>query len=168
MTLTNTVRGVDAETCAREMLDVIPLGTRWLRSSIRRKNPTWSVPQLVTLGYLRDHPGASLSELAGVLGIGLPAASTLVSRLVELGHVDRREDPAERRRTVLTLTRQGSAQLKAAIAASAEELAERLRGLSARDLDRLGQAMAILRSLFGTPGTTGEGEGTDVRRRRLG
>ncbi len=149
MVLANTVRGVDAEACAREMIDVIPLGTRWVRTSIRRDNPSWSVPQLVTLGYLRDHPGASLSELAAQLGIGLPAASTLVSRLVELGHVDRRDDPAERRRTVLTLTRQGSAQLEGAIAASAEELAERLRELPARDLDRLSQAMAVLRTLFG-------------------
>jgi DNA-binding MarR family transcriptional regulator len=131
------------------MIGVLPLGTRWVRAAVRRQNPTWSVPQLVTLGYLRDHPGASLSELAVQLGIGLPSASTLVSRLVELGHVDRREDPAERRRTVLTLTRRGKAQLEAATQASAEELADRLRALPARDLDRLGQAMAVLRDLFG-------------------
>ena len=149
MTLANTVRVVDAEACAREMINVIPLGTRWVRSSIRRENPSWSVPQLVTLGYLRDHPGASLSELAGQLGIGLPSASTLVSRLVELGHVDRCDDPTERRRTVLTLTKRGSAELESAIQASADELAELLRSLPARDLDRLNQAMAVLRTLFG-------------------
>jgi DNA-binding MarR family transcriptional regulator len=119
-----------------------------VRASIRRQNPSWSVPQLVTLGYLRDHPGASLSEVAAQLGIGLPSASTLVSRLVESGQVDRREDPSERRRTVLTLTRRGTAQLEAAIQASGEELADRLRSLPARDLDRLGQAMAVLRTLF--------------------
>ena len=145
----NTVQGVDAETCAREMIEVVPLGTRWVRASVRRQNPSWSVPQLVTLGYLRDHPGASLSEVAAQLGIGLPSASTLVSRLVESGQVDRREDPSERRRTILTLTRRGTAQLEAAIQASGEELADRLRSLPARDLDRLGQAMAVLRTLFG-------------------
>jgi DNA-binding MarR family transcriptional regulator len=140
---------VDAEACAREMIEVIPLGTRWVRASVRRQDPTWSVPQLVALGYLRNHPGASLSELSGQLGIGMPSASTLVSRLVDLGHVDRREDPAERRRTVLTLTRRGKAQLEAALQASGEELAELLRSLPARDLDRLGQAMGVLRTLFG-------------------
>ncbi len=149
MTLANTVPVVDAEACAREMIEVIPLGTRWVRSSVRRQNPSWSVPQLVTLGYLRNHPGASLSEVATQLGIGLPSASTLVSRLVEQGHVDRREDPAERRRTVLTLTRRGRAELEAALQASGDELADRLRALPARDLDRLGQAMAVLRTLFG-------------------
>ena len=140
---------MDAEELAREMIEVVPLGTRWVRSSVRRQNPSWSVPQLVTLGYLRDHPGASLSEVAAQLGIGLPSASTLVTRLVELGHVDRREDPAERRRTLLTLTRRGKTQLEAALQVSGEELADRLRSLPARDLDRLGHAMAILRTLFG-------------------
>jgi DNA-binding MarR family transcriptional regulator len=72
-----------------------------------------------------------------------------VSRLVELGHVDRRDDPAERRRTVLTLTRRGKSQLDAALKVSGQELAERLRSLPARDLERLGQAMAVLRTLFG-------------------
>jgi DNA-binding MarR family transcriptional regulator len=130
------------------MIEVMPLGTRWLRAAVRRQNPSWSVPQLVTLGYLRDHPGSSLSEVAAQLGIGLPAASTLVSRLVDSGQLDRREDPTERRRTVLTLTRRGKAQLEAAIQASGQELAVRLRSLPARDLDRIGQAMAVLRTLF--------------------
>jgi DNA-binding MarR family transcriptional regulator len=131
------------------MIEVIPLGTRWVRSSVRRQNPSWSVPQLVTLGYLRNHPGASLSDVAAQLGIGLPSASTLVSRLVELGHVDRAEDPTERRRTVLTLTGRGTAELEAAIQASSDELADRLRSLPARDVDRLAQAMTVLRGLFG-------------------
>jgi DNA-binding MarR family transcriptional regulator len=139
---------VDADACAREMIEVMPLGTRWLRAAVRQQNPSWSVPQLVTLGYLRDHPGSSLSEVAAQLGIGLPAASTLVSRLVDSGQLDRREDPTERRRTVLTLTRRGKAQLEAAIQASGQELAVRLRSLPARDLDRIGQAMAVLRTLF--------------------
>jgi DNA-binding MarR family transcriptional regulator len=140
---------VDAEATAREMIAVIPLGTRWIRSSVRRENMSWSVPQLVTLGYLRDHPGASLSELAAQLGIGLPSASTLISRLVEIDIVDRRDDPTERRRTLLTLTPRGSAQLEEALQACGEELAERLRALPARDLDRLAQAMVVLRGLFG-------------------
>lgn len=140
---------MDAETTAREMIEVVPLGTRWVRASIRRHNPSWSVPQLVTLGYLRDHPGASLSDLAAQLGIGLPSASTLVSRLVEAGQVDRREDPAERRRTLLTLTPGGKAHLDAAIGVSCSELAELLRALPARDVDKVGQAMAVLRTLFG-------------------
>jgi DNA-binding MarR family transcriptional regulator len=139
---------VDADACARELLEVVPLGSRWLRAAVRRREPSWSLPQLHTLGFLQLNPGASLSELAGHLGVGLPSASTLVSRLVAAGQVDRRDDPEERRRTILTLTRQGEAQLEAAIQAGREELSERLRSLPARDLTRVEGALAVLRELF--------------------
>jgi DNA-binding MarR family transcriptional regulator len=139
---------VDADACARELLEVVPLGSRWLRAAVRRREPSWSLPQLHTLGFLQLQPGASLSELAGHLGVGLPSASALVSRLVGTGQVDRRDDPEERRRTILTLTPQGEAQLEAAIQAGREELSERLRSLPARDLTRVEGALAVLRELF--------------------
>jgi len=139
---------MDTDACARELLEVVPLGSRWLRAAVRRREPAWSLPQLHTLGFLQFNPGASLSELAAHLGVGLPAASALVSRLVVAGQVDRRDDPDERRRTILTLTPQGEAQLEAALQASREELSERLRSLPARDLTRVDQALVVLRELF--------------------
>ena len=138
----------DADTCAREMVEVFPLASRWIRAEIRRRQPSWSLPQLQALGFLRDHPGASLSELAAQLGVGLPTASTLISRLVSADHVDRRDDPTERRRTLLRLTPQGEAELESALADSQAELAERLRSLPARDLARLCQALPVVRQLF--------------------
>ena len=62
--------------------------------------------------------------------------------------VDRRDDPAERRRTLLSLTPNGETQLEAALADSQLELAERLRSLSGRDLTRICQALGVLRRLF--------------------
>ena len=140
---------MEAEACAREVIEVVPLGIRWLRAVIRAQEPSWSVPQLVTMGFLRDHPGASLSEVAAALGVGLPSASTLVTRLVETGQVDRCDDPAERRRNVLTLTGSGEAALDAAIDAGRRQLADRMRALPAVDLDRMAQSLAVLRELFG-------------------
>jgi len=138
----------DADACAREMVEVLPLASRWIRAEIRRRQPSWSLPQLLALGFLRDHPGASLSELASQLGVGLPTASTLISRLVAADQVDRRDDPTERRRTVLRLTKEGQSELEAALVESRAELAERLRSLPARDLERLRQALPVLRRLF--------------------
>ncbi|MEW6471396.1 MAG: MarR family winged helix-turn-helix transcriptional regulator [Actinomycetota bacterium] len=145
---TGTGKTADADDCAREMIEVVPLAARWIRASVRRSEPSWSIPQLMALGFIHFKPDASLSELAAHLGVGLPTASTLVSRLVVLGQVDRRDDPAERRRALLRLTPRGEAQLTAALAASQEELAELLRALPARDLTRLTQALEILRRLF--------------------
>src|SRR5438105_10879285 len=70
--------------------------------------------QLKGLFVLADSP-MTIGQLAHALGSGKPAASILVERLVQLGLVERAEDPLDRRRTIARVTAQG------------EELAARLR-----------------------------------------
>jgi len=141
-------RPADPDACARELIEGLPQAMRWVRAAVRRREPSWSVPQLQALGFLRSNPGASLSELAAHLGVGLPTTPTLVSRLVAADMVNRRDDPAERRRTLLTLTPNGESQFEAALGGSQLELADRLRCLSPRDLNRVCQAIGVLRKLF--------------------
>jgi DNA-binding MarR family transcriptional regulator len=151
MTTMPATTTTDADICAGELLEVAPLVSVWVRAAVRRRQPSWSVPQMQALGFLRLNPGASLSELAAHLGVGLPTASTMVSRLVAMGQVDRRDDPAERRRTLLRLTPQGETQFETALAETRVELAERLRSLPSRDLTRICLALGVLRDLFGDP-----------------
>jgi DNA-binding MarR family transcriptional regulator len=141
--------GTDPERAAAEILDVWPLGTRWVRGQVRAHEPSWSLPQLHALGYVRGNPGASLSDLAAYLGIGLPNASTLVSRLVNAGYLHREEDPAERRRVSLSLTDRGRGRFEGALELARRELADRLGRLPARDLAKITAAMAQLRTIFG-------------------
>ena len=140
--------GTDPERAAADLLEVMPLWTRWLRGKLRSHEPSWSLPQLHALGYVRLNPGTSLSELAGYLGIGLPTASTLVSRLVNAGYLQREEDPAERRRVSLSLTDSGRGRFEHALDLARQELAERLGRLSQRDLARITAAMAQLRRIL--------------------
>lgn len=142
----------DSERAAADVLDVWPLGLRWLRGHIRAYEPAWSIPQLNALGYVRGNPGASLSDLAGYLGIGLPTASTLVSRLVNAGYLHREEDPAERRRVVLSLTADGEGRFDGALERARRELAGRLAELPRRDLAKVTVAMARLRGVFDDDG----------------
>lgn len=139
----------DVEACAQDLLETLPVALRWMRSEIRSHGqPPWSLPQLQALGFIRLHPGGSLSDLAAHLGVGLPAASALVSRLVGRGHLSRAEDPLERRRVVLTLTPESDAQLEAALAATRARLAQLMADLRPPDVDRLCAAVGTLRSLF--------------------
>lgn len=66
-----------------------------------------SMPQLRAMFFLRDEEEASVGRLAALFGFGLPAASLLADRLVRAGYVERGEDPADRRRVLLRLTRAG-------------------------------------------------------------
>ena len=142
-----TVR-TDPERTAAEIIDLLPLGSRWLRGLVRSHEPSWSLPQFQALGYLGRHQGASLSDMAGALGIGLPTASTLVSRLVSAGYLDRQEDPDERRKVSLSLTDRGRNRLEGALDLVRRELADRLGRLSPRDLIRITAALEQLRTIF--------------------
>src|SRR5882762_1450266 len=66
-----------------------------------------SMQQLRAIYVLRDEEVATVGRLAELFGIGLPAASVLADRLVRAGYVERREDTADRRRVLLSLTRAG-------------------------------------------------------------
>jgi DNA-binding MarR family transcriptional regulator len=88
---------------------------RVMRGMWSRRRPTPELLELVDgdppLGRrhvgLLAHVGAegprTVSEIAGALGVSLPAASKLTRELEEHRLVERREDPEDRRRTVVTL-----------------------------------------------------------------
>ncbi len=66
-----------------------------------------SMGQLKALVTLTARRGMTVSEIAETLGVGKPAASILVDRLTHLDYVTRREDPDDRRRTVVAPTERG-------------------------------------------------------------
>jgi DNA-binding MarR family transcriptional regulator len=66
-----------------------------------------SMQELRAMYFLRDEEGVSVGRLAELFGIGLPAASLLADRLVRSGYVERGDDPADRRRVMLSLTKVG-------------------------------------------------------------
>jgi DNA-binding MarR family transcriptional regulator len=66
-----------------------------------------SVSELAALHQLDRLGSARVGDLADLLGTHLPAASRVVSRLVEAGLVERREDPNDRRAKTLTLSKRG-------------------------------------------------------------
>src|SRR5579884_3756273 len=67
---------------------------------------------LVVRGH-RSYPRVTVGDLANALQIRQSSASLLVDRCVKRGLIDRREDPEDRRRVVLTLTKMGQAILDA-------------------------------------------------------
>jgi DNA-binding MarR family transcriptional regulator len=78
-----------------------------LSSAARWRDLDISMQQLRAMFFLREEEEASVGRLAELFGFGLPAASLLADRLVRAGYVERREDPADRRRVLLSLTRAG-------------------------------------------------------------
>lgn len=121
--------------------------SRWLDLDI-------SMQQLRALTVLRDEEVATVGRLAELFGIGLPAASILADRLVRAGYVDRNDDPADRRRVLLTLTRAGVQLVTELHEGSYLVLRRWMSRLSPADLAALTQgwrALAEVASRHGQP-----------------
>jgi DNA-binding MarR family transcriptional regulator len=76
--------------------------------------PVWrelelSMAQVRALFALADGGPMPIGQVAVQLGIGMPAASSVVDRLVEQGLAVRRGDPQDRRRTLASPSERGAA-----------------------------------------------------------
>jgi DNA-binding MarR family transcriptional regulator len=146
---------VSAGVCAAAIMETVPLVMRTVRTEMRRHRSDLSVPQFRALGFVRRHPGASLSAVAEHLGLTLSAMSTLMDNLVTRELVVRAINPDNRRRATLHLTALGQSTLAAAHAATQARLAELLATLPAAERGVVVRAMRLLLPIF-TPGDTAE------------
>ena len=103
-----------------------------------------TMPQARCLMFVAINPSISISALAAHLRIGLPAASGLVERLVEAGHIDRKADPDDRRQQLVSLTDQGRALVDRFHELPSEKLGELIARLSVEELHGLRLGVAAI------------------------
>lgn len=84
-----------------------------------------SYPQFFLLTYLAEEESLSMSSIARMMGHSTAAATGMVDKLQELGHLKRFTAAADRRKIMVRITEQGL------------ELIERMRGNIARDMAKL-------------------------------
>jgi DNA-binding MarR family transcriptional regulator len=98
-----------------------------------------SFAAIVTLMTLRDRGDASISELAGEVGLSVAATSQLVEKLLRDGLVRRTQSAADRRRKQAALTARGSAfvaRLDGSNAAAAAKVLQSIPDATLRQLAR--------------------------------
>ncbi len=96
---------------------IVELQRKMLRAIHAATAPAWlqldvTMAQLKGLTILADLGPLTVTSLGHALGIGAPAASHLVERLVQLDLAARHDDPNDRRRTIVTLTDQGNVMVE--------------------------------------------------------
>jgi DNA-binding MarR family transcriptional regulator len=99
---------------------------------------------LLLLSFTRDHR-LPIMRLRDLLLIHGSSATYLVDRLVEAGWIEREADPADRRVSIVHLTRAGAARVDDAIRALAEAGFGPIGGLGERDRRSLSRLLASLR-----------------------
>ena len=137
------------ETCAQEVLEVVPVVMRIIRGKMRQHRAAdLSVPQFRTLAFIDRNAEASLSDVAEHIGLTLPSMSKIVDGLVARKLVIRETRPDDRRRMILTLTRSGQTALETSRTATRTCLASMLAPLTDTERAIIVKAMGSLRPVF--------------------
>jgi Transcriptional regulators len=137
------------EECAHELMDVVPLVTRFLRKEMRRNRAeNLSIPQFRALYFLRRNPGTPLIDLAEHLGLTPPSTSKLIDILLNRGLLVRESCPDDRRRIAMHLTAKGGQSLDQVDQATLKRVIAQIDALSPAQIETITQAMQIIRNTF--------------------
>ena len=141
--------GASTDIVARELLDVVPVIMRTIRSEMRSHHSNeLTVPLFRTLLFLERHPGVSLLDLAGHLGLTSPSVCKIVDGLVSHSLVKRQHSKTDRRKITLALTHGGQKVLDESRTSTQARLADLLAPLSAEQCATVFQALQILQPHF--------------------
>jgi DNA-binding MarR family transcriptional regulator len=127
--------------------DMVVASTRLSRLATRNVN-TLPHAAMRVLGRLDELGQARISELAKADRCSQPTMSNLVQRLEEQGWVDRVQDPADSRASLISLTDAGLTELRSARRQAGVALASQLGQLPATDLTTLEAAVTIIHKLL--------------------
>src|SRR3954468_10892508 len=99
------------------------------------------------LSAINAHEPATLNQVAKSVGRGAPAVSRSVDTLVRAGLVERTQDPTNRRRLALRLTKDGQSQLESGTS-TGSALLNKLERLAHSELRAIERALEILERGF--------------------
>ena len=130
--------------------ETVPPLWNFVRSYIRATATTQfdiTVEQFHVLRHVRRGSG-SVGELATAKGISRPAISQAVDILVNKGLLTRVQSTQDRRYVELALTGEGNRLLDTVFKETREWMKERMRSLTAQELERIAEAMEILKKIM--------------------
>ncbi len=137
------------DSCASEILEVVPQVMRTIRREMRSRRATGlSVPQFRALIFIHRQGQAALVEVSEHIGLTGATTCRMMDELVSRGLILSRPSTVDRRKIVLTVTEQGRGVLEAAHAGTLARLDDLLAPLQPAERSAVIQAMDILRQAF--------------------
>jgi DNA-binding MarR family transcriptional regulator len=115
-----------------------------------------TMAQMKGLRSLAHHNPSTVTGFAGVLKISQPTASQLIDRLVQAGLAERSEDPQDRRRMLVRLSKKGQ-QLHARFGQSQRRFRVWLHQMSGDDLEALYRGLGALAHVASTDAASNVG-----------
>ena len=131
----DVVRAALTERIVRSEEELHAVVVRWLEPVSMPADLT--LRQVQVLALVRATPDLTGQDLARVLDVTTPTMSGIVERIVSRGWLERRPDPADRRRQLLRVTAAGAEVLDALEGPARQARARLLEGLEVDELDAL-------------------------------
>jgi DNA-binding MarR family transcriptional regulator len=138
---------LDANSLARQILEIVPPVMRTLSADIRGSSHLLSPAHFGVMVTLAYHP-CNLSSLAEDQGVSLPTMSSTVSILAERGWVKRQRSTKDRRVVNIELTEAGFDQLLEIRSYAEKRLVAMLGSVGEKDIEALGAGLSVMRRLF--------------------
>jgi DNA-binding MarR family transcriptional regulator len=136
----------DPTVLANRLRPVLLHLNRQLRREIHSLGVTGG--QVSLLVQIKYHPGIGIRELAALERISVPGMSKFISRLEEVGLVQRAPVEGDQRRVGLTLTAAGQKVLRSVKSKRTAWLSARLRDLGSEELEAIDAAIEPLAHLL--------------------
>jgi DNA-binding MarR family transcriptional regulator len=135
--------------CLRKLVQLLPQVTRGVRRS--QTPPTAQGAKLgprhgATLSLLNEHGALTVGQLATRLGLTLPTTSGIVADVEKAGFAQRAADPADRRRTIVSLVPQHNEALGVWLDGANAPMVRALDKLSPDERAALLKAMSFLQA----------------------
>ncbi len=129
--------------------------------------PAWidldlTMSQMKGLRTLAHNNPATITQFADALKISQPTASQLVDRLVQAGLAERSEDPDDRRRMLVRLSKKGQ-QLHERLSQGRQQFRLWLQQMSSEDLDALHRGLGALAQVASIEDADGASGGSPRR-----
>ena len=137
----------EANTLARQILEIIPPVMRTLSADIRGSGHLPSPAHFGVMVTLAYHP-CNLSSLADDQGVSLPTMSSTVSTLAERGWVKRKRSTRDRRVVNIELTEAGLDQLLEIRSYAEKRLVALLGKTTDKDREALGAGLLVMSRIF--------------------
>lgn len=145
--MTDETGGSQHSALCLRLMQLFPRVTRGMRRWQDHATPPAPAPlgprHVAALEQLRGGP-ITVGELASRLGLSLPTVSGVLADLDRAGFVERRPDPADRRRTIVQITPGQAALIEGWLDGAASPLARVLDKLAPSEQEAFLKAMSLL------------------------
>ena len=130
-------------------MEVLPTVMQALRLHTRARMVSGlTLSQLQIMSFVLRHPACRLGSVASQVGVGLPAASSTVARLLKQGLLIVETSPEDRRSAAISLTEEGARIVGLARERALQYVSERLSKLKKDERAKVAAALLLLKQAF--------------------